>query len=238
MSVEPAATALEVAADHSLLRFAAEHMWRWLLLLALALHLCRTSALRIHTTTTRRAAIGCACTIGTACAARAATAYDSIPVDAGPDPAEAVRLRKQREARAAAKNSEVRPLLKTVSKATPAAEYNDAMAALTVWIIGTGPPIPNDCSTFGCTYAGPLPEGFRTRELIATCREVLDELPRIRQEVGTYMVGVGRVCEKTRSYDFCLSAGALAESAFKSMLDELKQRAPRQYDTPYGPVAF
>ena len=25
--------------------------------------------------------------------------------------------------------------------------------------------------------------------------------------VGTYMVGVGRVCEKTRSYDFCLSAG-------------------------------
>ena len=171
-------------------------------------------------------------------AARAATAYDSIPVDAGPDPAEAVRLRKQREARAAAKNSEVRPLLKTVSKATTAAEYNDAMAALTVWIIGTGPPIPNDCSTFGCTYAGPLPEGFRTRELIATCRDVLDELPRIRQEVGTYMVGVGRVCEKTRSYDFCLSAGALAESAFKTMLDELKQRAPRQYDTPYGPVAF
>ena len=125
-----------------------------------------------------------------------------------------------------------------MSQATTAAEYNDAMAALTVWIIGTGPPIPNDCSTFGCTYAGPLPEGFRTRELIATCREVLDELPRIRQEVGTYMVGVGRVCEKTRSYDFCLSAGALAESAFKTMLDELKQRAPRQYDTPYGPVAF
>ena len=59
-------TALEVAAERTLLRFAAEHMWRWLLLLALALHLCRTSALRIHTTATRRAAIGCACTIGTA----------------------------------------------------------------------------------------------------------------------------------------------------------------------------
>ena len=35
-----------------------------------------------------------------------------------------------------------------------------------------------------------------------------------------------------------VSIGALAESAFRTMLDELKQRAPRQYDTPYGPVAF
>ena len=35
---------------------------------------------------------------------------------------------------------------------------------------------------------------------------------------------------------YCLSAGPLAESAFKAMLDELRQRAPRQYDG--GIVAF
>ena len=150
----------------------------------------------------------------------------------------AASLRKEREAQAAKKNAQVQQLLKTVSKATSSTEYNDAMVALTVWIIGTGPPIPNDGAAWGSTFAGPLPEGFRTREVIATSKEVLDDLPRVRQEAGAYMVGVGRVCEKSRLGSYCLSAGPLAESAFKSMLDELRQRAPRQYDTPSGPVAF
>ena len=45
-------------------------------------------------------------------------------------------------------------------------------------------------------------------------------------------------CEPTRESTYCASAGPLAESAYKLMLVELKKRAPRQYDTPYGPVAF
>ena len=36
----------------------------------------------------------------------------------------------------------------------------------------------------------------------------------------------------------CYSAGPQAEGAYQAFLTELKKRAPLQYDTPYGPVAF
>ena len=231
---------------------------RCLRLLLLALSVGRSSALLVRIS--RRAAVaGGAAALATACQPRPAAArrssssndaptssssYDSIPVDTGPD-LDALaalearsRLRKEREALAAKKNAQVQQLTRVVGQATSSAEYNDAMAALTVWIIGSGPPIPIESMGLGPATTAPLPEGFRTRELISTCKEALDDLPRVRQEAGAFMVGTGSMCEKSRMGSYCLSAGPLAESAFKAMLDELRQRAPRQYDTNSGRVAF
>jgi hypothetical protein len=186
-------------------------------------------------TFTRRTVARLAC--GSVLAAQSAPAYDSLPLSSGPDPAELAQRRKEREAKAAVKNKEVAPLLLKVRAATTALEFDDAVTQLTLWIIGTGPPIPSDGAAWGSTFAGPLPDGFRTRELVATCKAALDDLPRYKQEAGLYVEGLGP-CEATRERNFCLSAGPRAESAYKSLLIELKRRAPRQYDTPYGPVAF
>ena len=46
-----------------------------------------------------------------------------------------------------------------VGQAESSAEYNDAMAALTVWIIGSGPPIPIESMGLGPATTAPLPEG-------------------------------------------------------------------------------
>ena len=122
-----------------------------------------------------------------------AYAYDAIPTTAtGADPG-VERRRKEREQRVATLNAQVTPLLATVRNSQTAAEYDEAVTKLTVWIIGTGPPAP----------VNGLPE-----------------------------------CVPSRDSDFCASAGPAAESAYKLMLRELKSRAARQYETPYGPVAF
>ena len=71
----------------------------------------------------------------------------------------------------------------------------------------------------------------------ATCKETLDSLPRYYQKAGEYVYGLPE-CVPSRDSDFCASAGPAAESAYKLMLRELKSRAARQYETPYGPVAF
>ena len=201
-------------------------------LIVLGLYAVPVAALRIQFT--RRATLSYG---GVFTALGQAHAYDALPTSTGPDPVEAARRRKEREDRASMKNAEAEPLLARVRAVSTATEYSDAVSALTVWIIGTGPPIPSDGAAWGSTFAGPLPDGFKTRELVTACKKRLDELPRFRQEVGQFVDGVG-ACEATRSSTFCLSAGPLAESAFKAMLIELKRRAPRQYDTPYGPVAF
>ena len=113
-----------------------------------------------------------------------ARAYDALPSAALPDPADVARRRREREAKASKKNAEVAPLLVQVSAARDAVAYDAAMTTLTLWIIGTGPPIANDGAAWGSTFDGPLPDGFKTRYLVATCKEALDLLPRFRQKAG------------------------------------------------------
>ena len=166
-----------------------------------------------------------------------AYAYDAIPTTAtGADPG-VERRRKEREQRVATLNAQVTPLLATVRNSKTAAEYDDAVTKLTVWIIGTGPPAPVNTEGGLGVFAGSLPDGFRTRALVATCKETLDSLPRYYQKAGEYVYGLPE-CVPSRDSDFCASAGPAAESAYKLMLRELKSRAARQYETPYGPVAF
>ena len=128
----------------------------WLrFVLVVALSTCRSSALLVRLS--RRGAVaGGAAALATACQPRPAAArrssgsseptgssYDSVPVNTGPDldalaALEArARLRKEREALAAKKNAQVQQLTRVVSQATDAAEYNDAMAALTVTLTPT-----------------------------------------------------------------------------------------------------
>ena len=200
----------------------------------LLVFICLHGALTLQSCSSRRIVMfGC----GALLAPKRLQAYDALPVTTAPDPAELARRRKAREAKAAVKNAEAAPLLQRISASRDATEYDAAMAQFTLWIIGTGPPIASDGAAWGSTFEGPLPEGFRTRYAVATCKDTLDSLPRFRQEAGQYVSGLG-TCEKTRDTSFCLSAGPLAESAYKAMLVELKKRVPRQYDTPYGPVAF
>ena len=72
-----------------------------------------------------------------------AYAYDAIPTAAtGADPG-VERRRKEREQRVATLNAQVTPLLATVRNSQTAAEYDEAVTKLTVWIIGTGPPAPS-----------------------------------------------------------------------------------------------
>lgn len=180
------------------------------------------------------------CLFGTNLLAAPVAAYDTIPTaspDAGNSPEAVAKRRELREAKARAKNGEASRLLKAVSSSRTAQEYDEAMAALTVWLIGTGPPIPEGGAAWGSTFEGPLPDGFKTREMISVCKAAKDSLPRFRQRAGEPIEGL-RDCAPTRGAEDCYSAGPLAETAFKAMLLELKRRAPRQYDTPSGPVAF
>ena len=125
-----------------------------------------------------------------------AYAYDAIPTTAtGADPG-VERRRKEREQRVATLNAQVMPLLATVRNSKTAAEYDDAVTKLTVWIIGTGPPAPVNTEGGLGVFAGSLPDGFRTRALVATCKETLDSLPRYYQKAGEYVYGLPEACRR------------------------------------------
>ena len=163
----------------------------------------------------------------------ACRAYDSIPTAAAPDPAamaaERDRKRRAREAKAAKKNGEASTLVEKIVASKEPAEYVDAMDALSLWIIAQGSPLCSGaCQWTTAEDGSPLPEGFRTRELVASCKAALKALPQLPY-----------ACEMTReNKGICFSAGPQAERAYQAFLVELKKRAPLQYDTPYGPVAF
>lgn len=163
----------------------------------------------------------------------AATAYDALPTAAAPDPAELAaaraKARKEREAKAAKKNAEVATLTDAVTSSKDAAEFTDALDALSLWIIAQGKPLPPPGGPWAdILQASPLPEGFKTRELVKSVKEKLASLPQIAY-----------ACEMTRdNKGICFWAGPQAEGAYKAFLVELKKRAPLQYDTPYGPVNF
>ena len=140
------------------------------------------------------------------------------------------KAKRAREARAAQKNEEVSKLAAKVTAAKVSADFVDAMDALSLWVIGQGNPV---CPVGACQWTtaddkSPLPGGFKTRELVATCKAALMALPR-----------VGYACEPTReNKGVCFSAGAAAEGAYSAFLVELRTRAPKQYETPTGPVSF
>ena len=128
---------------------------------------------------------------------------------------------------------------------------DDIHRAAAAHTASTRPPAAPEAHPLACSeatlWAGPgekrryrveLPKSGRGSTLVCPAEAAALGTTRLRQEAGAFMVGVGRVYEKSRAGSFCLSAGPLAESAFKSMLGELMQRALRQYDTPSGPVAF
>ena len=162
-----------------------------------------------------------------------AVAYDSLPTAAAPDPAAVAAEREKRKlerlARAAKKNAEVDKLLESVIAAKASKDFVAGMDALSVWIIGQGAPLCSGaCQWTTAEDLSALPGGFRTRELVATCKAALMSLPRV-----TYG------CEATRDNNgICISAGAEAEGAYQAFLVELKKRAPKQYETPTGPVSF
>jgi len=191
------------------------------------------SGLRVST---RRSALaaGAGALFGDVTSSRAYDALPSaVPAAQAPDPDKLLRERaakkKEREAKAQKKNAEVERLLVEISAASDGKQFAAATDELSLWIIAQGPPLPPPGGPWAdILQSSPLPEGFKTRELIARSKSALAALPR-----QSYS------CEKTRDNGgVCWWAGPLPESAFKSMLVELKKRAPLQYDTPYGPVSF
>lgn len=166
------------------------------------------------------------------CAYWPAAAYDAIPVEEFSASTISKRI-QEREAKAKKSNKEADALLAKVQVAANETQYDDAMSQLTLWIIGTGPPLPQFGAGAKGDIEGPLPAGFRTRELVATCKRVKDALPRFRQKAGEVVIGLPE-CVETRERSDCLSAGPLAEIAFRSMMVELEKRAPRQYDVNAG----
>ena len=166
----------------------------------------------------------------------AATAYDSLPtsVASAPDPAALAAEREKRkralQEKAAKTNGQAKVLAEKVSASQTSAEFVETVDALSVWIVGQGAPrtCVGACQWLTAEDAAPLPEGFKTRELVASVKAAKETLPRFAYE-----------CEQTRTNNgICFSAGPQAEGAFAAFLTELKKRAPLQYETPYGPVAF
>lgn len=102
--------------------------------------------------------------------------------------AERTKKRKEREAKAAAKNAEAQGLVAKIASAETAQAFADATDELSLWIIAQGKPLPPPGGPWAdILQASPLPEGFRTRELIEAVKVKRSELPR-----------VARGCEKTR----------------------------------------
>ena len=168
-----------------------------------------------------------------AIAALPVSAYDAIPT-AAPDPAALAEEREKRKRalreKATKKNAEAGTLAQKVANTNTADQFVDAVDALSLWIVGQGAPrtCVGACQWLTAEDASPLPEGFKTRELVASVRAARDALPQISY-----------ACEMTRTNKgVCFSAGQQAEGAYQAFLTELKKRAPLQYDTPYGPVAF
>ena len=139
------------------------------------------------------------------------------------------RRRKEREQRVATLNAQVTPLLATVRNSKTAAEYDEAVTKLTVWIIGTGPPAPVNTEGGLGVFAGSLPDGFRTRALVATCKETLDSLPRYYQKAGEYVYGA-RVCAVARQRLASRRPGGRVGVQIDAA--RAKSRAARQYETP------
>jgi hypothetical protein len=151
-----------------------------------------------------------------------ALAYDAIPSAAAPDPAVLAAERAQRrrvlQERATRKNSEVASLVAQVSDSTTSAEFVNAMDTLSVWIVGQGTPrtCVGACQWLTAEDTSPLPEGFKTRELVAAVKAAKGALPQ-----------VAYACEMTRTNKgVCFSAGPQAEGAYQALLTELKSRAP------------
>lgn len=185
----------------------------------------------------RRAALRCAGLLFGSGACQPAHAYDAQPESMRKgrvvSEEERAKARQERDAIVGAKNSAVAPLVEKVRESKNAEEFDAAMSKLTLWIIGTGPPIPVYMIGEMGPLDGPLPEGFKTREVVKACKTALKALPRYEQKSGQYVEGLG-FCEKTRSKASCYSAGPLAETAFKAMMEELEKRAPRQYEEISG----
>ena len=203
-------------------------------LLYIAIIVSTTSALSFPATVSRRKFFQ---HVGIAAAATTlpASAYDSIPTAASaPDPANLAAEREKRKQilreKAAKKNAEAMALSEKVASATTAMGFVDATDALSAWIVGQGAPRTciGACQWLTADDVAPLPEGFKTRELVASIRSAKEALPQIAY-----------ACEMTRTNKgICFSAGKQAEAAYQAFLAELKTRAPLQYDTPYGPVSF
>ena len=107
------------------------------------------------------------------------------------------KLRKEREAKALKKTTELIKYLKPVEKATNEKEFIDAADALALWVIGEGS----------------VPEGIGIKALVARITLAYDALPK-----RSY------ACEKTRTNNgICYSPGKGAELAYNSCLKELRK---------------
>ena len=183
----------------------------------------------------RRDFVGLAASALSTFAVLPAGAYDSLPTAASaPDPAalaeERAKRKRERVAKAAKKNAEASTLVSKVQASSAPAEFVEAIDALSLWIIAQGAPrtCVGACQWLTADDASPLPEGFQTRELVATCKASLKALPQLAY-----------ACEMTReNKGVCFSSGPQAEGAYQAFLSELRKRAPLQYETPYGPVPF
>lgn len=175
----------------------------------------------------RRDTVRIAIALPLAALPRCGCAYDAIPsavVDPATLAAQRESKKRAREAAAANKNSEVASLVERVAASKASNEFVEAIDSLSLWVISQGPPSTPLAGSQWTTAEdrSPLPEGFKTRELVATCKAALNALPQIAY-----------ACEMTReNKGICYSAGPQAESAYKAFLAELKKRAPLQYDTP------
>ena len=204
-------------------------------LLYIAIIVSTTSAMSFSTATVSRRKFFQHVGIAAAATTLPASAYDSIPTAASaPDPAKLAAEREKRKQilreKAAKKNAEATALADKVASATTAMGFVDATDALSAWIVGQGAPRTciGACQWLTADDVAPLPEGFKTRELVASIRSAKEALPQIAY-----------ACEMTRTNKgICFSAGKQAEAAYQAFLAELKTRAPLQYDTPYGPVSF
>ena len=123
-----------------------------------------------------------------------AIAYDSLPSAAAPDPAalaeERARRKRAAQAQAAKKNTEAASLLEAVQASRSAAEFVDTVDALSVWIVGQGSPRTciGACQWLTAEDTSPLPEGFRTRELVTAVKATKEALPRVAYECETEIV--------------------------------------------------
>ena len=203
-------------------------------LLYIAIIVSTTSAMSFPTATVSRRKFFQHVGIAAAATTLPASAYDSIPTAASAPTAKLAAEREKRKQilreKAAKKNAEATALADKVASATTAMGFVDATDALSAWIVGQGAPRTciGACQWLTADDVAPLPEGFKTRELVASIRSAKEALPQIAY-----------ACEMTRTNKgICFSAGKQAEAAYQAFLAELKTRAPLQYDTPYGPVSF
>ena len=119
--------------------------------------------------------------------------------------AEREKKKRARLAKAAKKNAEASALLDSVTASTTPEPFVEALDALSLWIISQGSPLcTGACQWTTAEDASPLPEGFKTRELLTSVKAALNALPRVVE-----------ACEMTReNKGVCISAGPQAERAY------------------------